>query len=148
MTDAAAASRFRVRAAGPLVGTVRAAGMTKNAGCKQLAAALLAPATSTVPNLHPVADLDVMVDLLRAVGAEVAWEGDDALRVDASRMRASVNVLGPLVARHGRARVAMPGGDNIGSRKLDLHMRGLQAMGVELDVVHGFIDARVNALCG
>ena len=161
MTGLAATSRFRVRAAGPLAGTVRAAGMTKNAGCKQLAAALLAPATSTVRNLHPVADLDVMVDLLRAVGAEVAWEGDDALRVDASgalvpeapyelvsRMRASVNVLGPLVARHGRARVAMPGGDNIGSRKLDLHMRGLQAMGVELDVVHGFIDARVNALCG
>ena len=143
------------------MGTVRAAGMTKNAGCKQLAAALLAPGASTVRNLHPVADLDVMIDLLRAVGAEVEWEGDDALRVDArgplipeapyelvSRMRASVNVLGPLVARHGRARVAMPGGDNIGSRKLDLHMRGLQAMGAELDVVHGFIEARVNALCG
>ena len=161
MSGSAATSRFRVRAAGPLVGTVRAAGMTKNAGCKQLAAALLAPATSTVRNLHPVADLDVMVDLLRAVGAEVEWEGDSALRVDASgalvpeapyelvsRMRASVNVLGPLVARHGRARVAMPGGDNIGSRKLDLHMRGLQAMGAELEVKHGFIDARVNALCG
>src|SRR3954451_16304119 len=161
MSGSAATSRFRVRAAGPLAGTVRAAGMTKNAGCKQLAAALLSPATSTVRNLHPVADLDVMVDLLRAVGADVEWEGNDALRVDASgtlvpeapyelvsRMRASVNVLGPLVARHGRARVAMPGGDNIGSRKLDLHMRGLQAMGAELHVVHGFIDARVNALCG
>jgi UDP-N-acetylglucosamine 1-carboxyvinyltransferase len=135
--------------------------MTKNAGCKQLAAALLAPGVSTVRNLYPVADLDVMIDLLRAVGAEVEWDGDDALRVDASGplvpeapyelvslMRASVNVLGPLLARHGRARVAMPGGDNIGSRKLDLHMRGLQAMGAELDVVHGFIDARVNALCG
>ncbi len=161
MSGSAAPSRFRVRAAGPLVGTVRAAGMTKNAGCKQLAAALLAPATSTVRNLYPVADLDVMVDLLRAGGAEVEWEGDDALRVEArgplvpeapyelvSRMRASVNVLGPLLARHGRARVAMPGGDNIGSRKLDLHMRGLHAMGAELEVVHGFIDARVNALCG
>src|ERR1051325_2176211 len=84
MTQPAATSRFRVRAAGPLVGSVRAAGMTKNAGCKQLAAALLAPATSTVRNLHPVADLDVMVDLLRAVGADVEWEGDDAVRVDAS----------------------------------------------------------------
>jgi UDP-N-acetylglucosamine 1-carboxyvinyltransferase len=157
----AAGSRFRIRAAGPLVGTVRASGMTKNAGCKQLAAALLTPGTSTVRNLHPVADLDVMIELLRAVGADVEWEGDDALRVDAtgplvpeapyelvSQMRASVNVLGPLVARHGRARVAMPGGDNIGSRKLDLHMRGLQAMGAELEIVHGFIDARVNALCG
>jgi UDP-N-acetylglucosamine 1-carboxyvinyltransferase len=63
-------------------------------------------------------------------------------------MRASINVLGPLLARHGRARVAMPGGDNIGSRKLDLHARGLQAMGVELEVAHGFIDAQVNALSG
>jgi UDP-N-acetylglucosamine 1-carboxyvinyltransferase len=154
-------SRYHIRPAGPLAGTVRAAGMTKNAGCKQLAAALLCPGVSTVRNLHPVADLDVMCELLRAIGAPVTWDGDDALRVDAtgplvpeapyelvSRMRASINVLGPLLARHGRARVAMPGGDNIGSRKLDLHTRGLQAMGVELEVVHGFIDAHVNALCG
>jgi UDP-N-acetylglucosamine 1-carboxyvinyltransferase len=159
MTDGM--SRYHVRPAGPLAGTVRAAGMTKNAGCKQLAAALLCPGVSTVRNLHPVADLDVMCELLRAIGAPVTWDGDDALRVDAtgplvpeapyelvSRMRASINVLGPLLARHGRARVAMPGGDNIGSRKLDLHTRGLQAMGVELEVVHGFIDAHVNALCG
>lgn len=153
--------RIRVAPTGPLAGTVRAAGMTKNAGCKQLAAALLCPGESTVRNLHPVADLDVMCELLRAIGAVVEWDGDDALRVDASgplfpeapyelvrRMRASINVLGPLLARQGRARVAMPGGDNIGSRKLDLHARGLQSMGVELDVVHGFIDARVDALCG
>ena len=155
------AVRYHARPAGPLSGTVRAAGMTKNAGCKQLAAALLCPGTSTVRNLHPVADLEVMGELLRAIGADVTWVADDALAVDAtgplvpeapyelvSRMRASINVLGPLLARHGRARVAMPGGDNIGSRKLDLHARGLQAMGVELEVAHGFIDARVNALCG
>lgn len=155
------ATEYRVRPAGPLVGNVRAAGMTKNAGCKQLAAALLATGCSTIRNLHPVADLEVMVALLEAIGATAEWEGTDALRVDASgplvpeapydlvsRMRASINVLGPLLAREGRARVAMPGGDNIGSRKLDLHARGLQAMGVELDVVHGFIEARVNSLCG
>jgi UDP-N-acetylglucosamine 1-carboxyvinyltransferase len=63
-------------------------------------------------------------------------------------MRASINVLGPLLARCGEARVAMPGGDNIGSRKLDMHFRGLEAMGAELQVVHGFIEARCNALCG
>lgn len=152
---------IRVRASGPLEGTVRAAGMTKNAGCKQLAAALLASGASTVGNIQRVADLDVMIELLRAIGADVSWIGDDALRIDAtgplvpeapyelvSRMRASVNVLGPLLARYGRARIAMPGGDNIGSRKLDLHLRGLQAMGAEIDIVHGFIEARVNALCG
>ena len=63
-------------------------------------------------------------------------------------MRASINVLGPLLARCGQARVAMPGGDNIGNRKLDMHFRGLEAMGVELDVVHGFIEARTNRLSG
>jgi UDP-N-acetylglucosamine 1-carboxyvinyltransferase len=63
-------------------------------------------------------------------------------------MRASINVLGPLLARCGQARVAMPGGDNIGSRKLDMHFRGLESMGVELSVVHGFIEARTNRLCG
>ena len=159
MTDTP--TRYHVRASGPLAGTVRASGMTKNAGCKQLAAALLVPGVSTVRNLHPVADLDIMCELLRAIGARVAWEDDSSLCVDASgplvpeapyelvsRMRVSINVLGPLLARHGPARVALPGGDNIGSRKLDLHTRGLAAMGVELDVVHGFIDARVNALCG
>ena len=63
-------------------------------------------------------------------------------------MRASINVLGPLLARCGDARVAMPGGDNIGSRKLDMHFAALEAMGAELEVVHGFIEARCNALCG
>ena len=63
-------------------------------------------------------------------------------------MRASINVLGPLLARCGEARVAMPGGDNIGSRKLDMHFRGLESMGVELSVVHGFIEARTNRLSG
>src|SRR2546429_273879 len=65
-----------------------------------------------------------------------------------TRMRASINVLGPLLARCGEARVAMPGGDNIGSRKLDMHFRGLQAMGAELDIVHGLIEARCRTLCG
>ena len=63
-------------------------------------------------------------------------------------MRASINVLGPLLARCGEARVAMPGGDNIGSRKLDMHFRGLEAMGAELDIVHGLIEARCRTLCG
>jgi UDP-N-acetylglucosamine 1-carboxyvinyltransferase len=135
--------------------------MTKNAGCKQLAAALLAPGVSVLRNMTPVADLDVMLDLLVAMGVGVDRVGADVVVVDTSgplhpeapyelvsRMRASINVLGPLLARTGEVRVAMPGGDNIGSRKLDMHFRGLQALGVELQVVHGFIEARCNALCG
>ena len=154
-------ARLVVRTSGPLSGTVRVSGATKNAGLKQMAAALLAPGTTVLRNVTPVADLDVMLDVVRAIGAGVEWTGSDELRIDASaqlrpeapyehvtRMRASINVLGPLLARCGEARVAMPGGDNIGSRKLDMHFRGLQAMGAELDVVHGFIEARCNALCG
>jgi UDP-N-acetylglucosamine 1-carboxyvinyltransferase len=150
-----------VRSNGPLSGTVRVSGATKNAGLKQMAAALLAPGCTVLRNVTPVADLDVMLDVLRAIGAEVDWSGADELRIDAgpdlhpeapyehvTRMRASINVLGPLLARCGEARVAMPGGDNIGSRKLDMHFRGLEAMGAELQVVHGFIEARCNALCG
>ncbi|MGQ0805222.1 MAG: UDP-N-acetylglucosamine 1-carboxyvinyltransferase [Actinomycetota bacterium] len=150
-----------VRASGPLSGTVRVSGATKNAGLKQMAAALLAPGSTVLRNVTPVADLDVMLDVLRGIGAGVEWTGDDELTIDArpdlhaeapyehvTRMRASINVLGPLLARCGEARVAMPGGDNIGSRKLDMHFRGLQAMGAELEVVHGFIEARCNTLCG
>jgi UDP-N-acetylglucosamine 1-carboxyvinyltransferase len=156
MTDS-----FVVRAGGPLHGSVRISGATKNAGTKQMAAALLAPGLTTLRNVDPVADLDVMIDVLRAIGATVEWTGSTELQIDAStplhaeapyelvtRMRASVNVLGPLLARCGQARVAMPGGDNIGSRKLDMHFRGLEQMGVELDVVHGFIEARTNRLSG
>jgi UDP-N-acetylglucosamine 1-carboxyvinyltransferase len=152
---------FVVRAGAPLHGSVRVSGATKNSGTKQMAAALLAPGRTVIGNVDPVADLDVMVDVLRAIGAMVEWSGPRELAIDASadlhgeapyelvtKMRASVNVLGPLLARCGEARVAMPGGDNIGARKLDMHFRGLESMGVELRVVHGFIEARTNRLNG
>lgn len=152
--------RYVVRSGAPLAGTVRVSGMTKNAGCKQMAAALLASGVTTLRNMTAVADLDVMVELLEAIGAPVRRDGD-VVTVDATtdlvpeapyehvrRMRASINVLGPLLARYGRARVAMPGGDNIGSRKLDMHFTALTAMGAELDVRNGFIEARANALGG
>ena len=151
----------RVRPSGPLSGTVKVSGATKNSGLKQLAAALLASGVTQVRNLPRVRDLDVMLDVLRAVGAEVEWTGDESLAIDTSgplqpeapyelvrRMRASINVLGPLVARCGEARVALPGGDNIGSRRLDMHVRGLEAMGAEIVVEHGFIHAKCSALCG
>src|SRR6266566_9883745 len=152
---------FVVRAGRALSGSVRISGATKNAGTKQMAAALLAPGVTTLRNLDPVADLDVMIDVLRAIGAGVEWTGPTELQIDATaplhaeapyelvtRMRASINVLGPLLARCGQAKVAMPGGDNIGSRKLDMHFRGLEAMGAELDIVHGLIEARCRTLCG
>ena len=150
-----------VRPGSPLSGTVKVAGATKNSGLKQLAASLLAPGVTTVRNLPPVRDLDVMIEVLRAIGAQVDWVGPEELRVDTSgelvpetpyslvtQMRASINVLGPLLARCGEARVALPGGDNIGSRKLDMHFRGLHAMGAELEVTHGYVVARCPALAG
>src|SRR3979411_1354907 len=114
---------FVVRANGPLSGTVRVCGATKNAGLKQMAAALLAPGVTVLRNLHPVLDLDAM----RAIGASAEWTGENELTIDASgpltpeapyelvtRMRASINVLGPLLAPCGEARVAVAGGDNNG----------------------------------
>jgi UDP-N-acetylglucosamine 1-carboxyvinyltransferase len=154
-------ARYVVRGGHRLSGTVRVAGMTKNAGLKQMAASLLAQGTTVLRNVTPVVDLDVMIDLLRGIGASVEWAGPEVLQITVgeelepeapyelvSQMRASINVLGPLLARLGHARVAMPGGDNIGSRKLDMHFAALEAMGAELEVLHGFVEARCNALCG
>jgi len=154
-------TRFRVRAGSPLEGRVEVAGATKNSGVKQMAAALLAPGVTTLRNMPSVLDLDVMSDLLRAVGATVEQPAPNVVQIDASgtlspeapyelvtRMRASFNVLGPLLARCGEARVALPGGDNIGSRKVDMHLRGLEAMGAEVDVAHGFVQVRCDALQG
>ncbi|HET9727836.1 MAG TPA: UDP-N-acetylglucosamine 1-carboxyvinyltransferase [Acidimicrobiia bacterium] len=154
-------TRFRVRRGGPLEGVVHVSGATKNSGLKHMAAALLVPGVCTLRNMPPVRDLDVMVDLLRAMGAIVERVGDDTWRIDASaeivpeapyelvsRMRASFNVLGPLLARCGDVRVALPGGDNIGSRKVDMHLRGLEAMGATVEVAHGIVHAHVDLLHG
>ena len=151
---------YRVRPSGPLQGRVRVAGATKNAGTKQMAAALLAPGVTRLRNVPYVLDLEVMVDLLRAIGATVEVHGDEVV-IDAAgdltpeapyelvtRMRASFNVLGPLVARCGEARVALPGGDNIGSRKVDMHLRGLESLGAQVEVRHGFVHARADRLFG
>jgi UDP-N-acetylglucosamine 1-carboxyvinyltransferase len=152
---------FVVQQGPPLEGRVRVSSATKNLGLKQMAAALLVPGVTRLRNVDRVTDLDVMIDVLRAVGATVTWTGERELTIDATgpltpetpyelvtRLRASVNVLGPLLARCGEVRVAMPGGDDIGSRPLDMHVRGLRAMGADLDVVHGFIEARASRLVG
>jgi UDP-N-acetylglucosamine 1-carboxyvinyltransferase len=152
---------FRVRSRGPLQGRVTISGASKNAGTKQMAAALLAPGVTNLRNIPVVRDLEVMAELLRAVGAHVDLLPGDEVVVDASgeltpeapyelvsRMRASFNVLGPLIARCGEARVALPGGDSIGSRKVDMHLRGLEAMGAHVEVEHGFVVARAPRLAG
>jgi UDP-N-acetylglucosamine 1-carboxyvinyltransferase len=126
-----------------------------------MAAALLTRGETVISNMPRVADLDVMIELFETLGAPVTWTGPETLTIDASgelnpeapyelvtRMRASINVLGPLLARCGEARVAMPGGDDIGSRPLDMHFRGLEAMGAKLTIRHGYIEASAPELHG
>lgn len=136
----------------PLEGTVCVGG-AKNSALKLMAASLLASGTSVIRNVPEITDVAVMAEVLAGLGAAVRRE-DHVLAIDASeiasleapyelvaQMRASIVVLGPLVARFGRARVAMPGGCNIGSRKIDMHVRGLEHLGVEVTFEHGFIEA-------
>ena len=145
-----------VRGGRPLSGEVRVEG-AKNSALKLMAAALLAPGTTRISNVPQIADVDVMSEVLSHIGARVA-RTDHALEIDASdvssfeapyelvaQMRASTSVLGPLIARFGQARVAQPGGCNIGSRKIDMHIRGLAELGVEIHTRHGYIDAHAPA---
>jgi UDP-N-acetylglucosamine 1-carboxyvinyltransferase len=142
-----------------LSGSVRLAG-AKNSALKLMAAALLAPGRTTLRNVPRIQDCLTMADVLEHLGESIEWDGS-SLRVDAtevrsvetpyelvSRMRASILVLGPLLARCGRARVAMPGGCNIGSRKIDLHLKGLQKMGATFEQEHGFLHGRAERLHG
>lgn len=135
-----------------LHGTVRVSG-AKNSALKLMAASLLAPGPSVIHNAPDIADVAIMVEVLAGLGVPVSRSGG-TLTVDATtigsyeapyemvaQMRASIVVLGPLLARLGRARVAMPGGCNIGSRKIDLHLRGLADLGVHIAGEHGYIEA-------
>jgi UDP-N-acetylglucosamine 1-carboxyvinyltransferase len=135
-------------------------GGAKNSALKLMAAALLGEGRTMIRNVPDIADCRTMAEVLERLGAGVERR-DHALAVDASgplgietpyelvrRMRASILVLGPLLARQGRARVAMPGGCNIGRRKIDLHIRGLERMGAEFSYDHGYLVATASRLNG
>lgn len=125
----------------------------KNSALKLMAATILAPGTYRISRVPQISDVEVMSDVLRHLGATVERDGGtitvDTTGVDAwetpyelvNKMRASISVLGPLLARFGKAVVAMPGGCQIGARKLDIHILGLEALGVKFDIEHGYIDA-------
>src|SRR5689334_22307987 len=152
---------FRVVSEGPLTrplsGSVHVGG-AKNSALKLMAASLLAPGTSVIRNVPDILDVAVMGDLLRQLGCEVTIEHPpgtatisvpEELRPEAPyelvrRLRASIAVLGPLVARCGRASVALPGGDAIGSRGLDMHVAGLEKLGVASHIEHGYVVAQVG----
>ena len=151
--------RLLVTGGARLAGSVRISG-AKNSALKLMAAALLAPGRCTITRVPRILDCRLMGELHDHMGLGVAWEGDrvtidgsDVTSVEAPyelvrQMRASIVVLGPLLARRGEARVAMPGGDNIGSRPIDLHLKGLERMGAEIGMEHGFLHARAPQLHG
>ena len=141
-----------VNGGSPITGEVTVEG-AKNSALKLMAAALLAPGVSCIRNVPDITDVDVMASVIEGLGARVT-RSDHSLEIDATeitsietpydvvaRMRASITVLGPLIARKGRAHVAMPGGCNIGSRKIDMHIRGLEGLGVGIEFEHGYIGA-------
>ena len=144
-----------VEGTGVLSGEVQVSG-AKNSALKLMPAALLGHGRSVIHNVPHISDIAVMEEVMRRLGARVERDGEDGrtLIVDTapvdkwetpyelvSKMRASISVLGPLVGRFGEARVAMPGGCQIGARPIDMHLVGLEALGVKFEIRHGFLHA-------
>ncbi len=153
---------IRVGRSGPLEGKVAVAG-AKNSALKLMAATVLAPGRHVLRNVPRIADVDTMADLLGCMGATAGWDGEAAgvLSVDVpeamepeapyelvERMRASIVVLGPLLARFGEARVSVPGGDDFGHRPIDMHLRALEELGATFTTSHGVIQGRAERLLG
>ncbi len=146
--------RFRVVGGARLTGDVTISG-AKNSVLKLMAVTLLAPGKSTISNVPDIADVTMMADLLERLGCKIDHDkNQQSITIDVPenpgyraeyelvrKLRASINVLGPLVARLGKAEVALPGGDAIGSRGLDFHTRGLVALGAQAHSEHGYIIA-------
>jgi UDP-N-acetylglucosamine 1-carboxyvinyltransferase len=144
--------RFFVEGGSRLYGEVEVSG-AKNAALKLIAAALLAPGRTVLHNVPRIKDVETMLAVLDGLGAKTEFSGN-TLFIDAStidsytapydlvrQMRASIVVLGPLVARFGEAEVSAPGGCNLGLRKFNFHLDGLRALGAEVGLDHGFIEA-------
>jgi len=142
-----------------LAGAVSVTG-AKNSVLKLMAAALLAPGRTRLTNVPQIMDVPVMSQLLRRLGCTVE-ASPGAVMIDVPeqigheadydlvrRIRGSIAVLGPLLARCGEARVALPGGDAIGSRPLDMHIAGLIRLGAEVEIEHGYVVARAARLAG
>jgi len=150
---------FRVFGGARLAGDVAVVG-AKNSALKLMAATLLAPGRSVITNVPRITDIAIMAEVLRRLGCDVSMTGDtididvpDDCGTEADydlvrRLRASICVLGPLLARRGHVRVAHPGGDAIGSRGLDMHVAGLRRMGADITSEHGFVIASSERLHG
>jgi UDP-N-acetylglucosamine 1-carboxyvinyltransferase len=152
-------AKIIVRKSNPLVGKVKIDG-AKNAVLPIIAATLLAEGKSVLKGVPDLKDVHVISDLLRHLGAEVEYK-DGNLTVDASnittceapyelvrKMRASFLVMGPLLARFNKTKISMPGGCAIGTRPIDLHLKGFKALGANVIIDHGFVEANTENLVG
>ena len=144
----------------PLKGTVKMSG-AKNAVLPVLAATLLTRGRNIIQGVPKVRDVTTMIKLLEDLGAEVESYRNEKIILDTSRadnpeapydlvstMRASCLVLGPLLARLGKARVSLPGGCAIGARPIDLHIKGLEAMGAKISLEQGYVQGKADRLKG
>ncbi|MDP8236535.1 MAG: UDP-N-acetylglucosamine 1-carboxyvinyltransferase [Candidatus Erginobacter occultus] len=144
----------------PLRGEVEVSG-AKNAALPIMAAALLAPGKSVINRVPRLRDIETMLQIFRHLGVRCGWTGPHTLEIDAAdlsdcaapyelvrKMRASVLVLGPLLGRLGKARVSIPGGCVIGPRPIDLHLKGLEGLSAQVEIEHGYINARAGNLKG
>ena len=150
-----------MRSGAPLSGSVRLSG-AKNSALKLIAACLLADGVHRLHEVPRIADVTTMSELLSAMGATIDRPGEGTtleVRIPpdvtpvapydlVERMRASIVVLGPLLARHGWARVSLPGGDDFGHRPIDFHLRAFQAMGADFTTEHGYVEGRCDRLHG
>ena len=152
--------KFRIAGPSRLVGEVRASG-AKNSALPCLAAALSTEEPVVLTNVPLVRDIRTMQRLLQHIGSRVAESGDGSVAIETPRvgsadapyelvktMRASVLVLGPLLARGGSVRVSLPGGCAIGVRPIDLHLTAFRKMGAEVTLAHGYVEAKSPRLSG
>lgn len=148
-----------IRGGKKLAGDVTVSG-SKNAALPIFVSTILAPGAHEIRNVPFLRDINTTIKVLESLGAEVEGNGN-IVRIDTSRlsgheatydlvktMRASVLVLGPLLARFGKARVSLPGGCAIGARPINLHLKGLEAMGAEITLEHGYVAAKARRLKG
>ncbi|MGL5693181.1 MAG: UDP-N-acetylglucosamine 1-carboxyvinyltransferase [Peptostreptococcaceae bacterium] len=152
-------AKIIVKKSNPLKGTVKIDG-AKNAVLPIIAATLLAKGKSVIKEVPNLRDVHVISDLLRHLGAEVEYV-DTTLTVDATnittceapyelvrKMRASFLVMGPLLSRFNHTKISMPGGCAIGTRPIDLHLKGFRCLGADVEIDHGFVEARTEKLVG
>ncbi|CFX00351.1 UDP-N-acetylglucosamine 1-carboxyvinyltransferase [Syntrophomonas zehnderi OL-4] len=145
----------------PLYGNVHISG-AKNAGLVLIAASIMAEGETILDNVPRICDVEVMVQILNEMGVKAFWNEDDSLSIIppattvktqtpyelAKKLRASNLFLGALLGRQGEAIVSLPGGCDIGSRPMDLHLKGAQALGADIDIEHGYIYARALQMHG